>query len=364
MVIRPIDSAFFEPGPQEFASKTKWNACIACDRTIIFRQIVLLVFFSGWLTCGRICTSLQAGEGEAVKKEMSLPDPDPPKELPKKSDAPKPSIIIIEDQKGFRKNVLQSSAPCLVDFHSARCRPCLMLEPIIDRIADKYNERVRFCKASLDLQELHPMMATYRIEAIPAVLIFWKGKLQQRIIGLHQEDEYTQELDKILASSSGEKANDSKIADRENQATKTDSKENREPETEDRPEDLQPISIKDETGFEQHVLKASLPCLIDFYSVRCNPCKLLSPTIAALAKDYKGRVTICKVSLDLPENYRLAERYGIAAIPAVLFFQNGKEVQRLIGLRPKTEYAKALDKILESQELNHDPKRENNNAGL
>ncbi len=97
-------------------------------------------------------------------------------------------------------------------------------------------------------------------------------------------------------------------------------------------------------SFDTQVLGARQPVLVDFYSTTCGPCRMLAPTIERLAEQYEGRAAVYKVNVDrLPE---LAGRYGIQGVPSVLFFQDGKEVGRLIGLRPQNAYADVLDRLL------------------
>ena len=103
------------------------------------------------------------------------------------------------------------------------------------------------------------------------------------------------------------------------------------------------IHINNETDFKTHVLDATGICLVDLFSNRCPPCRILAPTISSLADKYTGRVTVCKVDVDrVPE---VAQRYGIRAIPTVLIIGNGKEVKRLVGLRTEAEYVALLDNL-------------------
>jgi len=104
------------------------------------------------------------------------------------------------------------------------------------------------------------------------------------------------------------------------------------------------IHIDSAADFEKYVLKADKPCLADFYSDRCGPCRRLAPTIAKLANKYEGRAAVCKVSLDAAPD--LASPYGIRGIPAVLFFKDGKVMEQLVGLRNQASYEKILDSML------------------
>ena len=96
--------------------------------------------------------------------------------------------------------------------------------------------------------------------------------------------------------------------------------------------------------FDRQVLSAGLPVLADLYSDSCPPCRTLGPIIEGLAQKYQGKAVVAKINVDrLPQ---LATRYGISAIPAVLFFSKGKEVDRIIGLRGEGAYAQVLDRLV------------------
>jgi thioredoxin 1 len=97
--------------------------------------------------------------------------------------------------------------------------------------------------------------------------------------------------------------------------------------------------------FDREVLSSEIPVLADLYSDSCPPCRALGPIVEGLARKYQGKSVVAKINVDrLPQ---LAERYGISAIPAVLFFSEGKEVERMIGLQGEWAYAQVLDKLVD-----------------
>ncbi|MBK9303431.1 MAG: thioredoxin [bacterium] len=101
-------------------------------------------------------------------------------------------------------------------------------------------------------------------------------------------------------------------------------------------------AIKVESGtFKSEVLDSAVPVLVDFWAPWCGPCKLLTPTIEELARDYAGRAKVVKVNVD--DNQDLATKYGIRGIPTVMVFKGGDAVASLVGMRPKAELAQALD---------------------
>ena len=103
------------------------------------------------------------------------------------------------------------------------------------------------------------------------------------------------------------------------------------------------IQLTDAT-FEAEVIKSALPVLVDFWAPWCGPCKMIAPVIEELAKEYDGKVKICKLNTD--ESPNSASEYHISAIPTVLLFKGGKLVQELVGLQPKEELKRRLDELL------------------
>ena len=105
------------------------------------------------------------------------------------------------------------------------------------------------------------------------------------------------------------------------------------------------LHISTPEEFNRYVAQAKMPCLADFYSERCPPCRQLAPTIEKLAEKYRSRAVVCKINTDAAP--QLARQFGIRSIPAVLLFVDGQETQRLIGLKPQMAYEKILDQTLE-----------------
>ncbi len=98
------------------------------------------------------------------------------------------------------------------------------------------------------------------------------------------------------------------------------------------------------SNFEDEVLSASLPVLVDFWGEGCPPCNALAPTIDELAVEYEGRVRVGKVNVSNDPSF--AARYGISAVPTVILFHEGQVRQQLVGLRPKRALAACLDELL------------------
>ncbi len=94
--------------------------------------------------------------------------------------------------------------------------------------------------------------------------------------------------------------------------------------------------------FQDDVLSSSEPVLVDFWAPWCGPCKMLTPTIEALAEKYAGKVKIGKLNTD--ENRQAAINYQINSIPTLIVFKDGKPVDRILGLQQQDRIAQLLDK--------------------
>jgi thioredoxin 1 len=96
--------------------------------------------------------------------------------------------------------------------------------------------------------------------------------------------------------------------------------------------------------FENEVLKADKPVLVDFWAAWCGPCKAIGPTVEELANEYAGRVAVAKMNVD--ENPQTPGKYGIRAIPTLIVFKDGQVAEQITGAVAKAQIIKALDKVL------------------
>ena len=105
-----------------------------------------------------------------------------------------------------------------------------------------------------------------------------------------------------------------------------------------------PVTIED-SNFNEVVLQAKTPVLVDFWAPWCGPCRMVAPVVDELAEEYEGKVGFGKVNVD--ETPKIASQYGIMSIPTLIIFKDGKPVSTIVGFRPKNELKKNLDTALE-----------------
>lgn len=100
------------------------------------------------------------------------------------------------------------------------------------------------------------------------------------------------------------------------------------------------LEITDE-NFEEVVLKSNKPVLVDFWAEWCGPCRMVGPLVEEIAKEYDGKAVVGKVNVD--NNPQISTQFGIRNIPSILYFKNGKVVDKQVGAAPKSILASKLE---------------------
>jgi thioredoxin 2 len=103
-----------------------------------------------------------------------------------------------------------------------------------------------------------------------------------------------------------------------------------------------PVTVTD-ANFASEVERSPVPVLLDLWAPWCGPCRMLAPVLEELAGEMAGRVRIAKLNVD--ENPITSGRFNVRSIPTMLVMQNGREVDRLVGLMPKLEIKQRLERV-------------------
>jgi thioredoxin 1 len=104
-----------------------------------------------------------------------------------------------------------------------------------------------------------------------------------------------------------------------------------------------PVHVSEAT-FENEVLKAAEPVLVDFWAEWCGPCRMVAPVVAEIASEQDGKLKVAKVDVDA--NPSMPGRFGIAGIPTLILFKGGQEVDRVIGYMPKQKLWEKLSRSM------------------
>ncbi len=95
-------------------------------------------------------------------------------------------------------------------------------------------------------------------------------------------------------------------------------------------------------NFEEIVLQSQQPVLVDFWAAWCAPCRMLAPTVDAIAEKYVSNAVVVKLNVD--DNPSISQRYGIKGIPTLILFKGGKEEERVVGATSKDAISRMIDK--------------------
>ncbi len=105
--------------------------------------------------------------------------------------------------------------------------------------------------------------------------------------------------------------------------------------------------VKD-ANFESDVLGSDKPVLVDFWAEWCGPCRMIAPTVEAVAEGFQGKAGVYKMNVD--ENMNVPQRYGVRGIPTLIVFQGGEEKERIVGAVSKEAIEQALSKYVTADE--------------
>lgn len=102
--------------------------------------------------------------------------------------------------------------------------------------------------------------------------------------------------------------------------------------------------ILTDANFKTEVLDSEMVILVDFWAPWCGPCQMVGPIVAAIAKEYEGKIKVGKLNVD--ENPVTSGEYGIMSIPTLKIFKKGKIIEEMVGVQPAIAITQKIDKIL------------------
>jgi thioredoxin 1 len=103
------------------------------------------------------------------------------------------------------------------------------------------------------------------------------------------------------------------------------------------------LHVVTDGDFDEKILKADVPVLVDFWAAWCGPCRTVGPVVEELADEYAGKVKVAK--LDVDTNKQTPTKYGVRGIPTLMVFKDGQMVDQVVGAVPKQRIKELLDKV-------------------
>jgi len=97
-------------------------------------------------------------------------------------------------------------------------------------------------------------------------------------------------------------------------------------------------------NFKQEVIDSEIPVIVDFWAPWCGPCNMIAPHVEEIAKEYAGKIKVCKLNVD--EASAIATEYTIMSIPAIMLFKDGKVMEKRVGVMNKQELEKFIQPYL------------------
>lgn len=104
-----------------------------------------------------------------------------------------------------------------------------------------------------------------------------------------------------------------------------------------------------DASFEKDVLQSEQPVLVDFWAAWCAPCRMIAPTVEAVAEQYRGSAAVVKLNVD--DNPSISQRYGIKGIPTLILFRDGKETERVVGATSKETLTRLVEKYVNGTDM-------------
>ena len=253
-----------------------------------------------------------------------------------------PIDTVIHTNQYSIDRVLQAGLPVLLVFWRADVPQSVEMDKTLDDLARAFAGRALIAK--IDAAAEQPLLERFNIRLLPSLVAVQRGKTEAVLAGRVADTDVRAWLNYLVqggarppvtsgpgapAAASGPIYTNGRSSHGSTAGATTGSTAGRAA-SDSTSSSGQPVTLTD-ANFQQ-VVSGPGPVLVDFWAPWCGPCRMVAPSVEALAKEFAGRAVVAKLNVD--ENPMTASRYNIMSIPALFIFQNGQVVEQLIGAQP------------------------------
>ncbi len=233
--------------------------------------------------------------------------------------------------------VLGAGLPVLLVFWRDDCPPCKQLDPELDRLAAAFAGTALI--ARVNVKDNAALVKRYAIAQLPGLVFIKDRSVIAQGSGAAPESNLRAWL-QFLTAGGAKPANPSGPSISLDGAQPRPASSTPNAQTTAQTAN-QPITLSD-ASFDQMVGRSDKPVLVDFWAPWCGPCRMVAPAVEQMAQEFAGRAVVAKLNVD--DNPRMAERFDVRGIPALLIFKRGQLVERLVGVQPAAALRQALAK--------------------
>jgi len=264
------------------------------------------------------------------------------------------------NEKNFNEHVLKAKKPLIIQFSASGCKPCQELTPLLVEVVKQHEDKVELIK--IDVEECPSLSHYCDVNQIPTVYTLIGTDARERFQGLQPLSALQGFVERLIETAEKEgfydqdAENETKVEEEVEEDVVFQEVEVKEESTENKEDNQQDTTmiknyeptLLNEKNFNEHVLKAKKPLVVQFSANWCKPCQELTPLLVEVAKQYEDKVELIKIDVD--ESPSLSQICNVNQIPTVLTLIGNDARERFQGLQPLSALHGLFERLIETAE--------------